>query len=133
MKSRVILVWLVFMASGILGCTSAVVMGDHVMGVESGKFINTDGTFRTDYKYPFDEVWAASMKAVFDLKGANVYQDRKISKGEIDAEMNQEKVKITVLYAEKELTNVAVRVGLTGNNFASQMILDKIRENLPKP
>lgn len=112
------------------GCTSAVVMGDRVMGVESGKFINTDGTLRSDYKYPLDQVWDAAIKSVFDLKGTSVFKDRKISKGEIDAVMNEEKVKITVLYVERDLTSVAVRVGLTGNNFASQMIHDKIRENL---
>jgi len=133
MKSRVILVLLVSFFTAAFGCTSAVVVGDRVMGVESGKFINTDGALRSDYKYTFDQVWEASMKTVFDLKATEVYKDRRISKGEIDAVMNQEKVKITVLYAEKDLTNVAVRVGLTGNNFASQMILDKIRENLSKP
>jgi hypothetical protein len=133
MKSRFVLVLIVCAVSAAFGCTSAVVMGDHVVGVESGKFISSDGTLRSDYKYPFDKVWDASIKAVFDLKGHDVFKDRKISRGEIDAVMNEEKVKITVQYAEKELTSVAVRVGLTGNNFASQMILDKVRENLSKP
>jgi len=133
MKSRILLVVLVSFISMVYGCTSAVVMGDRVMGVESGKFVNTDGTLRADYKYPLDRVWDASIKSVFDLKGTEVFKDRKISRGEIDAVMSQEKIKITVLYVEKELTSVAVRVGLTGNNFASQMILDKIRENLSKP
>lgn len=133
MKSRIAAVLLVCAVSMAFGCTSAVVVGDHVVGVESGKFISSDGTMRSDYRYPFDKVWEASIKAVFDLKGSDVFKDRKISKGEIDAVLNQEKVKITVLYAEKELTSVAVRVGLTGNNFASKMILDRIRENLSKP
>jgi hypothetical protein len=133
MKSRIMLVLLVMLITAAFGCTSAVVVGDRVIGVESGNFVNTDGALRCDYKYNLDQVWEASMKTVFDMKATEVYKDRRISKGEIDAVMNQEKIKITVLYAEKELTSVAVRIGLTGNNFASQMILDKIRENLSKP
>ncbi len=132
MKSKLILA-LFGSVIMVFGCTSAVVVGDRVMGVESGKFINTDGTLRCDYKNTLDQVWTASMKTVFDMNATEVVKDRRISKGEIDAVMNQEKVKITILYAEKDLTSVAVRVGLTGNNFASQMILDKIRENLSKP
>ncbi len=132
MKSKILLVVLVSFISAVSGCTSAVVMGDRVIGVESGNFVNTDGTVRSDYKYPFDRVWDASIKSVFDLKGTEVFKDRKISRGEIDAVMKEEKIKITVLYVEKELTSVTVRVGLAGNNFASQVILDKIRENLSK-
>lgn len=133
MESRIILVLLVSSVLAAFGCTSAVVVGDHVVGVESGKFISTDGTLRSDYKYPIDQVWAASIKTVSDMKATEIVQDRKISKGEIGALLNQEKVKITVMYAEKEVTSVAVRVGLTGNNMASQMILDRIRENLSRP
>ena len=133
MKSRILLVLIGSVALAASGCTSAIVMGDRVMGVESGEFINTDGTLRHDYKYPFDRVWAASIKAVSDMKPTSIEKDRRISKGEIDAVIDQENVKLTVLYAEKEVTSVSVRVGLTGNNIASRMLLDKIAEKLSSP
>lgn len=132
MKSGITLVLLVSLfIPTFFGC--AVVVGDRVMGVESGKLINTDGTLRSDFRYPLDRVWDASIKALFDLKATQVVKDKRIGKGEIDAVMSEEKVKVTVFYAEKDLTSVAVRVGLAGNNLASQMILDKIRENLSNP
>lgn len=131
MNSRIICLLLCVFLAAVCGC--AVVVGDQVVGVESGKFVSTDGAMRTDYKYPIDKVWDASIKALFDLKATQIVKDKRIGKGEIEAMLNDEKVKVTVLYAEKELTSVAVRVGLTGNNIASKMILDKIKENLAKP
>lgn len=133
MKSGIKIVLLISSAVIFFGCTSAVVVGDHVVGVESGKFISTDGALRTNYNYPIEKVWDASIKSLFDMKAAQIVKDKRIGKGEIDAVMNEEKVKIMVLYVEKDLTSVAVRVGLAGNNFASQMILDKIKDNLAKP
>jgi hypothetical protein len=130
MKSRIMLALLFAAVFSASGC--AVVVGDRVMGVESGQFINTDGTLRSDFRYTLDQVWEASIKALLDLKATDVMKDRKISKGELDALLSQEKVKVTVLYVEKELTSVSIRVGLTGNNLASRMIMDRIRENLAK-
>ncbi len=131
MKFRNIFLLLCFFPALVCGC--ALVVGDRVVGVESGKFVSTDGALRSDYKYPMDQVWTASIKTLFDMKATQVVKDKRIGKGEIDAVLNEEKVRITVQYAERDLTNVAVRIGLTGNNTASQMILDKIKENLSKP
>jgi len=124
-----ILVVGVFLLSG---CDAAFVMGDKVVGVSSGKFIYTDGILTTDYPSSFDTVWKACEKAIADMKTSDVVKDKKIATGMIDAVASDEKIHISVKYAAKNLTTVAIRVGLAGNNLASQLIHEKIKKNLFK-
>ena len=129
-KAFFILIGILFAA--ILGCSSAVVIGDRVIGVESGKFIYSDGAATCDYSYPFEKVWDASVKTISDMKPLSIVKDKKISKGEIEAVVKDEKVKVSVSYSSSSLTTVSVRVGLAGDNIASKMILDTIKENLSR-
>ena len=55
---------------------------------------------------------------------------REIGNGKIAAVINDEKVKIEVLYKAKNVTTVSIRVGLIGDKLASQLIHDKIGDNL---
>ena len=116
----------------ISGCDAAFVMGDKVVGISSGKFIYTDGILTTNYFYPFDEVWEACEKTVANVKASDIEKNRGIATGTIDAIVSDEKIHISVKYASKNLTTVAVRVGLAGNNLASQLINEKIKNNLSK-
>lgn len=115
------------------GCGSAVLMGSQTVGVESGKFIYTNGAVKCDYTYPFEQVWEASLKALSDMKAAIITKEKRISKGEIEALISNEKVKVTVSYSSRDMTTVSIRVGLIGNNIASKMILESITENLKSP
>jgi len=110
------------------GCYMGV--GERVVGFESGQFFYSDGILRTDYKASFDRVWAACEKAVADMKGASVEKKKKIGTGTIDAVISDEKVRLSVEYVSKNITTVGVRVGMAGNNFASQLIQEKIRNNI---
>ncbi len=112
------------------GCNTAVMMGDRVVGVKSGKFFYTDGTLKTDYTASFEKTWQATEKALNNMNATVMETEKKISSGTWRAHMEGEDVKITVEYLEPELTTVAVRVGLTGNNLASRLIHDRIREAL---
>ena len=116
----------------ISGCDAAFVMGDKVVGISSGKFIYTDGILTTNYFYPFDEVWEACEKTVANVKASDIEKNRGIATGTIDAIVSDEKIHISVKYASKNLTTVAVRIGLAGNNLASQLINEKIKNNLSK-
>ncbi|MDO9527650.1 MAG: DUF3568 family protein [Syntrophales bacterium] len=116
----------------ISGCDAGFIVGDNVVGVRSGKFIYTDGILTTDYPFPFDKVWEACEKTIADMKAYDIEKDKKIATGTINATLSDEKIHISVKYAAKNLTTVAVRVGLAGNNLAAQLIHEKIKNDLLK-
>ena len=129
MKKVALLVGLLALTA-LTGC--AIVAGDTVMGYESGKFVYHDGSLQSNYKYPFDQVWEASRKALAELKASDIQFDRKIEKGTIEAVLDEEKVKITVEYLTRTDTSVSVRVGTAGSNVAAKYIHEKIESNLRK-
>jgi hypothetical protein len=130
MKTIALLFGLISLAATLTGC--AIVAGDTVMGYESGKFVYHDGGLQSNVKYPMDQVWDASLKAMKDLKASNVQTDRKIEKGTIDAVLYEEKVKIVTDYLTRSDTSISVRVGTAGSNVAAKYILDQIESNLKK-
>ncbi len=81
MKNAIAVVLLSLLAA-CYGCgSSAVLMGSQTVGIESGKFIYTNGAVKCDYTYPFEQVWEASMKAISDMKAASVTKDEKDQQG----------------------------------------------------
>jgi hypothetical protein len=110
------------------GC--ALVVGDKVVGFESGRFFYSDGVLKTEYKAPFDQTWAASEKAVSEIKATNVEKKKRIGFGTIDAVTGDEKIHIDLEYVAKDITAVGVRTGMAGNNLASKLIHEKISSNL---
>jgi hypothetical protein len=46
--------------------------------------------------------------------------------------IESEKVNFAIHYKAKNVTSVAIRVGLVGNKLSSQLLHDKISENLAK-
>ena len=66
------------------------------------------------------------------MRGLDVVPEKEIGKGKISAVINDEKVKISVDYKAKDVTTVSIRVGLIGNKLSSQLIHDKVRDNLMK-
>jgi Protein of unknown function (DUF3568) len=120
--------FILMMAFVTAGCYMGV--GERVVGFESGQFFYSDGILKTDYKAPFDKVWAACEKTVSDMKGTGIEKKKKIGTGTIDAVIGDEKVRISVEYVSKNITSAGVRVGMAGNNLASQLIQEKIKSNL---
>jgi hypothetical protein len=117
------------------GCgaeTALVVGGVAAVGAGGGTYAYLTGEMKTDYYYPMDKTWAACEKTVADLKGRDVVPERKIGEGSIKAVIDGEDVTIDLKYKDKAVTTVSVRVGMFGNKVSSQLIHDRIRENLPK-
>ncbi len=124
--------WVVLLIMGafmISGCTAALV-GVAAVGAGSGTYYYINGEMKTDYYSSFDATWSACQKSVADMRGVDVVQDKEIGNGKIAAVINDEKVKIEVLYKAKNVTTVSIRVGLIGDKLASQLIHDKIGDNL---
>lgn len=125
---RLFLIFIVLIA----GCDTALTVGSRTIGVSSGSFIYTDGYLDTYYNYPFDKVWKACEQTLADMKASAVERERKISSGKITAIAYDEKVQIVVEYVSKTQTSVSIRVGVSGNNIASQLLHEKIANKLLK-
>ena len=121
-------VMVVFLISG----CAAVVVGGAAAGAASGTYFYINGEMKTDYYASFDAVWSACEKTVADMRGLDVQRDKMLAKGNIEAVIDDEKVQISVTYKAKDVTTVSVRIGLFGNKLSSQLIHDKILDNLAK-
>ncbi|MHB8907443.1 MAG: DUF3568 family protein [Syntrophales bacterium] len=126
--------WIVSLVVGaflISGCAAALV-GGAAVGAGSGTYFYINGELKTDYYYSFDSVWSACQKTIADMRGLDVEPAKEIGNGKITAVINDEKVQIGVTYKAKNVTTVSIRVGLIGNKLSSQLIHDKILDNLAK-
>jgi hypothetical protein len=117
----------------ITGCDTSLTVGAKTIGIRSGEFIYTDGYLRATYLFPLDRVWTACDKTLTGMKATDVERIRKIAQGTFTAMIQDEKVKISVDYVEKEITAVSIMVGTSGNNLASQLLHDRIANALKTP
>jgi len=126
--------WLVLLVLGIFftsGCPAAVV-GGAAVGAGSVTYFYINGELKTDYYNSFEKVWSACEKTVADMRGLDVEPLKEIGSGKITAMIENEKVQITANYKAKNVTTVSVRVGVMGDRLASQLLHDKINDNLTK-
>ena len=130
-KQRFGILLAVMVVSLISGC-AAVVVGGAAAGAASGTYFYINGEMKTDYYASFDAVWSACEKTVADMRGLDVQRDKMLAKGKIEAVIDDEQVQISVTYKAKDVTTVSVRIGLFGNKLSSQLIHDKILDNLAK-
>jgi len=117
----------------IAGCDTSLTVGAKTIGIQSGEFIYTEGYLRATYNFPFDKVWPACEKTLTGMKATDVERVRKIAQGTFTAMIQDEKVRISVDYVEKEITAVSIMVGMSGNNLASQLIHDRLATMLKTP
>jgi hypothetical protein len=129
MKRKSLLSFLM-MSLMLLGGCAAMAVGVTAVGVGSGTYLYINGDLNTDYYTSFDSVWAACEKTIADMRGMEVKPDKDIGKGTISTVINDEKVQFTVKYKAKDLITVGVRVGLLGDKLSSQLIHDKIADNI---
>jgi hypothetical protein len=128
-------IWLLislFTAFLFSGCVPLVVVGGAAIGAGTGTYFYVDGELKTDYYAPFDKVWGACAKTVADMRGIEVSPVREIAQGTINALINDEKVNFNIKYKSKDFTTVSIRVGFMGNKLSSQLLHDRIAENLAK-
>ncbi|MDQ5987719.1 MAG: hypothetical protein CSYNP_03464 [Syntrophus sp. SKADARSKE-3] len=131
MRKSISLIALAMMVAALCGCAAALV-GTAMVGTGAGTYVFVNSELKTDYYYSFDQVWAATEKTIASMRGTEVVPDKGIGKGSIDAVISGEKVHINILYKDKNITNVGIRVGIVGNEAASKMIHGNILDNLKK-
>ncbi|HPK53836.1 MAG TPA: DUF3568 family protein [Smithellaceae bacterium] len=130
-RNKSLMAILLFAAFLFSGCVPLVV-GGAAVGASTGTYLFVNGELKTDYYYSFDKVWSACEKTVADMRGIEVVPDKEIAQGKISTIINDEKVQFDIKYKAKDLTTVAVRVGIIGNKLSSQLLHDKIAEHLVK-
>ena len=113
------------------GC-ALLVVGGAAVGASTGTFFYITGELKTDYYASFDKVWSACENTVADMRGVEVAPVREIAQGTITTVINGEKVNFDIKYKSKNFTTVSIRVGLIGDKLSSQLLHDKIAENLAK-
>lgn len=128
-RNNFCIVILLFTAFLFSGCVPLVV-GGAAVGASTGTYFFVNGELKTDYYASFDKVWNACEKTVADMRGIEVVPIKEIARGEITTIINEENVKFDITYKSKNLTTVAIRVGIIGNKLSSQLLHDKIAEHL---
>lgn len=114
----------------ITACDTSLSVGRKTIGIRSGGFIYTDGYLRATYPFDFEKVWSACIKTLLDLDAVDGEKERKIATGKLTALIQDDKVRISVDYVEKEITAVSVMAGPSGSALASQLIHDRIAATL---
>jgi hypothetical protein len=117
----------------ITACDTSLSVGSRTIGIRSGEFLYTDGYLRTTYTAPLEKVWAACDKTLTELKAVDVEREKAIATGTYTALIQDDKVRVSVEYVEREITAVSIMVGPSGNNLASQLIHDRIAAALTRP
>ncbi len=125
MKRGLLLLVMVIAASMLAGCAPAIVGGAAVSG-GTGAYFYINGELKTDYPYSFDKAWNACEKTVAHMNATDVFPEKEISKGTINAIIDGERVRFVVEYKSKDLTTVSIRVGIIGNKSASQRLHDNV-------
>ena len=110
-------------------CTAAIFLGGAAAGVAGYKYY--EGALEVVYEYPFMETWDAALRALdrMDMEVTNKKHD--LTTGKISAMRSDNKeVKLSFKYRSKEETVVSVRVGILGDERASDAIKEEIRKEL---
>ncbi len=128
-KKKMVAILFVLSVLILSGC-APIIVGGAAVSAGTGTYFYINGELKTDYHFPFDTVWNACEKTVAYMHALDVVPMKEISGGIIDASIEEEKVHIAIQYKAKNLTTVAVRVGLLGDQRASQRLHDKIAEFL---
>jgi len=113
------------------GCVPLVV-GGAAVGGGTGTYYYVNGEMQADYPQSLDKVWAACEKTLADMRALDVRPYKGIGKGTIKSVIKEKKVEFIITYRSKNVTNVAIRVGMFGDETASQLLHDSIAENLSR-
>ena len=110
-------------------CAPVIFLGGAAAGVAGYKYY--EGALEVVYESPFMETWDAALRALdrMDMEVTNKKHD--LTTGKISAmRLDNKEVKLSFKYRSKEETVVSVRVGILGDESASNAIKEEIRKEL---
>ena len=112
-----------------VSCAPVVFLGGAAAGVAGYKYF--EGALEVIYESPFMETWDAALKALdrMDMEVTDKKHDS--TTGKISAmASDKNEVKLSFKYKSTEETIVSIRVGLFGDEPASEAIKEGIRKEL---
>ncbi len=129
MRTQVAL-WLLLVG---LACCCAGCLAVAVGAGAAGTVAYMGGDLETDVSEDIDTLYAASRKALNDL-GLNIIEGKggkdALSATIVARDAEDKKVQIKLKSISDEMTELSIRVGVFGNETKSQLIYNKILENL---
>lgn len=98
-----------------------------------GTYAYVDGEMESSEKAPIDKTWDATQEAVKDLQLQVEEQKKDTQTASLRArQADGTRVSIELTNAGPETTQVAIRVGVFGDEAESKQILEKIQSHLNK-
>jgi uncharacterized lipoprotein len=125
-------IFLPFLCLCITGCAPVIFLGGAAAGIGGYKYYKE--VLTVVYEAPFDNTWDASIKALEDMEFSIESQTKELGSGKISTNEDEKhkKVTLTLQYKSVQETEVTIRVGLLGDETASNVIKDKIASLLFK-
>lgn len=121
-----------FLCLCIAGCAPMIFLGGAAAGISGYKYYKE--VLTVVYEAPFDNTWDASIKALEDMGFTIENQTKELGSGKISTKEDEKnkKVNLTLQYKSPQETEVKIRVGLLGDETASNVIKDRIASSLYK-
>jgi len=111
------------------GCAAVVFLGGAAAGVAGYKYY--EGALEVVYESPFMETWDATLRALDRMDIEVTSKKHDLTAGKINAMGSDLKeVKLSFKYRSKDETVVSIRVGILGDERASDAIKEEIRKEL---
>ncbi|MDH7600187.1 MAG: DUF3568 family protein [Sedimentisphaerales bacterium] len=89
------------------------------------------GALEVEEPHPLEKVYAATKKALGDLRMMVTKDTKDMFKAEIEArDVEDKKAEITLVAKNEGITKITIRVGLFGDEVRSRRIYMRIHENL---
>ena len=110
-------------------CAPVLFLGGAAVGVAGYKYY--EGALEVVYESPFMETWDAALRALDRMDMEVTDEKHDLTAGKISAMTSDEKeVKLSFKYRSTEETIVSIRVGVFGDEPASDAIKEEIRKEL---
>lgn len=105
--------------------------GAAVAAAGAGTYAYIKGDLQRNYQAPMDKAWAATLKAVDDLKMTTESKQQDAFNGTVKGKMADGKgFQITLKRLSEESTEIGIRIGTFGDRQISEAIHDKIMSKL---
>lgn len=124
--SKLKYIFLLFLCFCITGCAPVLLLGGAAAGISGYKYYKE--VLTVVYEAPFDNTWNASVKALENIGYTIENQTKELGSGKISTKEDEKrkKVSLTLQYKSVKETEVTIKVGLLGDEAASNVIKDKI-------
>jgi uncharacterized lipoprotein len=110
-------------------CAPVVFLGGAAAGVAGYKFY--EGSLEVIYQAPYMETWDAALRTLERMNIEVTDKKHDYTSGKIEAVGGDEKeIRLSVEYKSAQETEVKIRVGVFGDQSASNVIKDEIRKEL---